>query len=65
MTLLIPDEKCLVLPDEFFSCENAAGYYPGLVTPSTVEGAPLVGGLFGKLTEEGNFFYFRPKIFLY
>ena len=43
MVLLIPDESSLVFVDyeKFYTIKNAAGYHPGLVTPSTADPAPL------------------------
>ena len=43
MAAPIPDERWLVLIDKtyFRVVKNAAGYYPGPVTPSTKDRAPF------------------------
>ena len=43
MALLIPDESSLIFvhSKKFSSFTNAAGYYPGYVTPSTADPAPF------------------------
>ena len=43
MAYLIPDVSSLVFVDykKFYTFKNAAGYHPGLVTPSTADPAPL------------------------
>ena len=44
MAALIPDEKCGACLDKktVMLMTNTAGYHPGLVMPSTTDGAPLI-----------------------
>ena len=44
MALLVPNEKCHILFNEFFfiQSKNAPGYYPGPVTPSTADEDPFL-----------------------